>query len=62
MRQKIKLCSYFRLGLNSKEISSIANLTSGTVRVYKVKIKQKLNLSEDQNLNLYLQEQDDFRI
>jgi tetratricopeptide (TPR) repeat protein len=57
-----QLCSYFRLGLNSKEISLIVNLTPGTVRVYKVKIKQKLNLSEDQNLNLYLQEQDEFLI
>jgi biopolymer transport protein ExbB/TolQ len=57
-----QLCSYFRLGLNSKEISSITNLTPGTIRVYKVKIKQKLNLNEEQNLNLYLQEQDDFRI
>lgn len=57
-----QLCSYFRLGLNSKEISSITNLTSGTIRVYKVKIKQKLNLSEEHNLNQYLQEQNDFRI
>ena len=57
-----QLCSYFRLGLNSKEISSITNLTPGTIRVYKVKIKQKLNLTEEHNLNQHLQDQDDFRI
>jgi DNA-binding NarL/FixJ family response regulator len=55
-----QLCSYFRLGLNSKEISSITNLTPGTIRVYKVKIKQKLNLNEDQNLNEFLQSQEEF--
>jgi len=51
-----KLCSYFQLALSSKEISLITDLTPGTIRVYKAKIKQKLKLNEEQSLNDYLQE------
>ncbi|MGV3609894.1 MAG: tetratricopeptide repeat protein [Fluviicola sp.] len=52
--QEINLCSYFRLNLSSKEISQITNMTSGTIRVYKTKIKAKIGLDADSNLNDYL--------
>ena len=38
--QDLKLCAYFRLNLSSKEISLLENITPGSVRVYKTKIKE----------------------
>ncbi|MGV3631908.1 MAG: helix-turn-helix transcriptional regulator [Bacteroidota bacterium] len=55
-KQELTFCSYFRMNLNSKEIASITNMTSGTIRVYKNKIKAKAGLLAEENLNDYLQE------
>lgn len=53
-KQDLLLCSYFRLNLNSKEIAQLTNMTSGTIRVYKTKLKAKLGLETEQNLDDYL--------
>lgn len=52
--QDLKLCVYFKLNLSAKEISLLENFTVGSVRVYKTRIKSKIGLSKDDNLNLYL--------
>ncbi|MES2588894.1 MAG: hypothetical protein V4622_07935 [Bacteroidota bacterium] len=52
--QERSFCTYFRMNLNSKEIASLCNMTSGTIRVYKTKIKTKIGLENEQNLNEYL--------
>ncbi|MCE3296920.1 MAG: hypothetical protein K0R65_2634 [Crocinitomicaceae bacterium] len=54
-KQEQTFCSYFRMNLNSKEIASITSMTSGTVRVYKNKIKAKVGLNAEESLNDYLQ-------
>ncbi|SIQ69515.1 hypothetical protein SAMN05880574_12134 [Chryseobacterium sp. RU37D] len=51
---ELKLCIYFRMSLNSKEISLLENITPGSVRVYKTKIKTKIGLEKDQDLNSFL--------
>jgi hypothetical protein len=53
--QDLNLCSYVRLQLNSKEISLISGITPGSVRVYKTKLKNKLGLKYEDNLNKYLE-------
>ena len=53
--QEIRLCTYFRLNLGSKEISMIeGSITPGSVRVYKNKIKNKIGLTAEDNLNDFL--------
>ena len=52
--QERTLCTYFRLHLSSKEIAVIEGITSGTVRVYKNKIKHKMGLNSEESLNEYL--------
>lgn len=52
--QELSYCTYFRMNLNSKEIASLNNMVSGTIRVYKTKIKAKIGLAAEQNLNEYL--------
>ncbi|WP_164976721.1 helix-turn-helix transcriptional regulator [Chryseobacterium sp. CH21] len=53
--KELKLCQYFRMDLSSKEIASIYSTTTGTIRVYKTKIKYKLKLSKEDDLRLFLE-------
>jgi len=48
--QELQLCVYFRLNLSAKEISMLEKISDGTVRVYKSKIKAKMGLEKDTNL------------
>ncbi|WP_152909180.1 tetratricopeptide repeat protein [Chryseobacterium sp. Hurlbut01] len=48
--QELQLCVYFRLNLSAKEISMLEKISDGTVRVYKSKIKSKMGLEKDTNL------------
>lgn len=54
-QKELKLCQYFRVDLSSKEIASLYSTTTGTVRVYKTKIKQKIGLGKEDNLHNFLQ-------
>ncbi|WP_415328047.1 hypothetical protein [Chryseobacterium sp. MMS23-Vi53] len=51
---ELKLCVFFRLKLTSKEISILENITPGSVRVYKTKIKNKMQLERSDELSNYL--------
>lgn len=51
---ELKLCVYFRLNLSSKEVSLLENITPGSVRVYKTKIKYKIGLVKETDLNVFL--------
>ncbi|MDH6252961.1 DNA-binding CsgD family transcriptional regulator [Chryseobacterium sp. H1D6B] len=52
--QELKLCVYFKLNLSSKEISLLEGITEGSARVYKTKVKAKMNLDKETDLNLFL--------
>lgn len=54
--QEIAYCNYFLLNLSSKEIGQITGQNPGAVRVFKNKIKNKLGLNKEQNLNAFLKE------
>ncbi len=51
---EIKLCAYFRLGLNTKEISAIEEMDLNEVRLNKTVIRRKLNLNDSESLKDYL--------
>ncbi|MET3536130.1 transcriptional regulator [Chryseobacterium limigenitum] len=51
---ELKLCVYFRLNLSSKEVSLLENITPGSVRVYKTRIKYKIGLNKETDLNFFL--------
>ncbi|UTX48885.1 hypothetical protein [Chryseobacterium sp. MA9] len=53
-KQELKLCVYFKLDLSSKEISSFESTTPNTIRVYKAKIKSKMKLERETELNSFL--------
>ena len=49
-----KLCAYLRLGLSSKEISGLQNLTPQSVEIARVRLRKKLKLSREIRLAKYL--------
>lgn len=53
--QELKLCVYFKLNLSAKEISILENISEGTARVYKTKIKTKMNIGKETDFNSFLQ-------
>lgn len=52
--QELWLCELIITKKSITEISEIMKLASGTVRVYKTKLKLKLNLSQESSLKAYL--------
>lgn len=53
-KSDLELLVLFRMKLSSKDIGAIKNMSSGTIRVYKSKLKTKLNLKNEDNLENYL--------
>ena len=49
-----KLCAYLRLGLSSKEISGLQNITPKSVEIARVRLRKKLKLSSKIRLVNYL--------
>ena len=45
-----KLCAYLKMGLSSKEIAPLLNLTYRSVEMTRYRLRKKLNLTRDQNL------------
>lgn len=54
--KELQYCVYFSNKLSSKEIAIIENITPASVRVFKNRIKNKLNLDANTNLEDYLSE------
>lgn len=53
--QELRLCTYFKMNLSTKEISQLEqHLAPASIRVLKNRIKKKLELGPDENLNQFL--------
>ncbi|MFW5768086.1 MAG: helix-turn-helix transcriptional regulator, partial [Bacteroidota bacterium] len=50
------LCAMVRMNLSSKEIASIKNISERSVITARYRLRQKLDLSSDQNLNDFLKQ------
>lgn len=50
----IKMCSYLRMNLSTKEIASILNISSRGVEVSRYRLRKKMNLENGINLTEYL--------
>jgi DNA-binding CsgD family transcriptional regulator len=49
-----KLCAYLRIGLTSKEISGLQNISPKSVEIARVRMKKKLKLSDKTRIVNYL--------
>jgi DNA-binding CsgD family transcriptional regulator len=52
----IRLCCLLRINMTNKEIASIQNISLGAVEKSKFRLKKKLDLEKDLDLNLYILE------
>lgn len=50
-----KLCAYLKMGLSSKEIAPLLDLSFRSVEMSRHRLRKKLDLSRDENLTDYLQ-------
>ena len=49
-----KYCGYIKLGMSTKEIANHMNIETQSMRMARYRIKQKLNLNKDQDLDNYI--------
>ncbi|MDO6791821.1 hypothetical protein Q4588_12990 [Tamlana sp. 1_MG-2023] len=50
----IKYCLYIKLNLSTKQMANLLHVEPSSIRMKKYRLKQKLNLSKDQNLSVFL--------
>lgn len=50
----LKYCTYIFMDFSSKEIANIMHVDPNTVRTTKYRLKQKLNLTKEDDLNIYI--------
>lgn len=50
----LKLCAYLKMNLSSKEIAPLMSISVRGVEIHRYRLRKKLNLSSEQNLNEYL--------
>lgn len=55
-RLDLKYCSYILMGLSNKEIANKLNIDPKSIRMAKYRIKQKLKLEKDEDLNQFITE------
>ncbi len=54
-KNDIKLCSYFKLNLTNQHVAQLQNIDPSSVKVSRYRLKKKLGLGQDQNLDIFLQ-------
>ncbi len=50
----IKICSFIRLGMHSKEISSVMNQTTDSIKVSRYRLRKRMELEKGVNLENFL--------
>ncbi len=50
----LRLCAYFRIGLSLKEVAKLLNVSTETSKTSRYRLKKKLGLKEDENLDDFL--------
>ncbi len=53
-KNDLRLCAYMQIGIDSKQIAQILNVSHGSVRMHRYRVKKKLGLHEDANLDDFL--------
>lgn len=51
---ELRLCAFIRLGMSSKDIASITFRTPDSIKVYRSRVRKKLNININENLTNFL--------
>ena len=54
-KNEIRLCSFIRLKLDSRSIANLQNITIASLNTSRYRVRKKLNLSEDTDLDSFIQ-------
>jgi DNA-binding CsgD family transcriptional regulator len=54
-KNDLKLCAYLKMGLSSKDIAPLLNLSFRSIEMCRYRLRKKINLDRDTNLTTYLQ-------
>ena len=52
---EVKLCAYIKMNMNTKDIALHSNIAAASVEVARYRLRKKLNLDNDINLQNYIQ-------
>ena len=55
-KQERRLCVYIKMGLQTKEIAPLLNMTTRGVEMIRYRLRQKMELDSDINLKQYFNE------
>ncbi|WP_299549269.1 hypothetical protein [Seonamhaeicola sp.] len=55
-KNEVKLCTYIRLGIDNNEIAILQNVAPASIYRSRSRLRQKLGLSQDEDLNLILKD------
>ncbi len=50
-----RMCAYIHLGLSTKELAALINVTPESAEIGRIRLRKKLGLTREQNLNSFLQ-------
>jgi hypothetical protein len=50
-----RMCAYIYLGLSTKELAGLLNITPQSAEISRIRLRKKLGLAQSQNLNSFLQ-------
>lgn len=53
-QNELKHCAYIRMNMNNKETANLMNVDSNSVKVSRYRIKKKLNLTPEEDLNVFM--------
>lgn len=50
----LRMCAYFRIGMSAKQVAQILNISAETIKNSRYRLKKKLGLPEEENLDDFL--------
>ncbi|MNS54016.1 Bacterial regulatory protein, luxR family [compost metagenome] len=50
----LRMCAYFKMGMTAKQVASILNISVETVKNGRYRLKKKLGLTEQDNLDDFI--------
>ncbi len=53
--KELKFCAYLKMNLDTKEIANLLNISVRSIESYRFRIRQKMNLENNENLTSFLQ-------
>ncbi len=54
-KNDIRLSAYFRIGMTSKQIAQMINVSADSIYMHRCRLKKKLNLTDEQDLDDFIQ-------